>query len=504
MDNPSNSNFPHLNGNQNVLNNRIKLAVLLLLSFLFFYIYSFDRGGRWNLGEQIFISASNIDSSQPLYSGTDEGKPMLNGSPYFPGVAFLSYPIYKVTKSMYFTEGLMLAVAVLCIFFFIDVSYSLYKAINEHTKLDRISFFTLELCAFFIFNNLLDYSLEFKPDILSLGLAILFLVRSNTVRPKIKDSIINSLLIFAALSLKQQAAVFIFGIFAGNLISYIRNRRTRHLWNCIVLASSTMIFVLLILQSESLLIHTVFANTGRALRFSFPEFVNEILANNKVYLFLVLFILLSHIKKIKQISSRLSGQNNLIIIYSISICLYALIQAKSAINLGGTQGNIQVVLILTIPLILYLYELKFKPNLNVHFGKIYYILILCLLISALKYGIRLPHTISLEREAIQKLEKYDKIILPSDLITKTPLSNITANYYAYIHFKLGSYKNDKEIDEQYRRSFANSNYLAFNRNQLIENPSMLNFITLGKFEKFQVVDSAYARGFGKFYIYKLR
>ena len=93
------------------LSEKLKFSILLIVSFVFLIVYSQIRGGRGSLGEQIFIGASSIASEQPLYAGTNEGIPMLNSSPYFPGVAFLSYPIFKLTNNAYITENIMLVIA---------------------------------------------------------------------------------------------------------------------------------------------------------------------------------------------------------------------------------------------------------------------------------------------------------------------------------------------------------------------------------------------------------
>jgi hypothetical protein len=123
------------------LSEKLKFSILLLVSFVFLIVYSQIRGGRWDLGEQLFIGASNIDSAQPLYAGTNEGIPMLNGSPYFPGVAFLSYPIFKLTNNIYITENIMLVISIFSTFIFILVLHKLYTILNKETSLSKLSFF---------------------------------------------------------------------------------------------------------------------------------------------------------------------------------------------------------------------------------------------------------------------------------------------------------------------------------------------------------------------------
>ncbi len=186
------------------------------------------------------------------------------------------------------------------------------------------------------------------------------------------------------------------------------------------------------------------------------------------------------------------------------MALYSIIQFLSGINEGGNQGNIQVVLVLTVPIIIYLFEIEFKNSFKVFLSKAYYLLIVCFFLLTMKYAIKLPSTLKSEKEAISKLSKYDKVIIPGDLITKTPLQNIVSDYYAFIQFKAGNLKLDTSIQSQYEKAFESANYFAFNPDQLSENPKMLDYITLNNFKKFQIVDSAYARSFGKFYIYKIR
>jgi len=76
------------------------LAIILI----YIILYSFNMGGRWDLGDQIFIGYKCINTNIPLYSGTLLGKPMYNTSPYFPGVAFLSYPLKYLTNNLFFIE----------------------------------------------------------------------------------------------------------------------------------------------------------------------------------------------------------------------------------------------------------------------------------------------------------------------------------------------------------------------------------------------------------------
>jgi hypothetical protein len=186
------------------------------------------------------------------------------------------------------------------------------------------------------------------------------------------------------------------------------------------------------------------------------------------------------------------------------VALYSIIQFLSGLNAGGNQGNIQVVLVLTIPLLVYLFEIEFKNSIKIFLSKSYYLLIVCILILTIKYAIKLPSTFLREKDAISKLSKYEKIIIPGDLITKTPLQNIVSDYYAYIHLNAGILKLDTSIQGQYQKAYESANYFAFNPRQLAENPEMLDQITLKNFKNFQIVDSAYARAFGKFYIYKIR
>ena len=82
--------------------------IFLSIILIYIILYSFNMGGRWDLGEQIFIGYKCINTNIPLYSGTLLGKPMYNTSPYFPGVAFLSYPLKYLTNNLLFIENIML------------------------------------------------------------------------------------------------------------------------------------------------------------------------------------------------------------------------------------------------------------------------------------------------------------------------------------------------------------------------------------------------------------
>ena len=94
------------------LSEKLKFNILLLVSFVFLIVSSQIRVGGWDLGEQLFIGAYNISSAQPLYAGTNEGMPMLYRILYFPGVAFLSYPIFKLINNIYITENIMLVISI--------------------------------------------------------------------------------------------------------------------------------------------------------------------------------------------------------------------------------------------------------------------------------------------------------------------------------------------------------------------------------------------------------
>jgi hypothetical protein len=349
----------------------------------------------------------------------------------------------------------------------------------------------------------LGYTVEFKPDALSLALAILFFTREINKTPNYSAHFTNGILLFAALSLKQQTAVFVLGIFIGIAILYFRTGLKKYLFTCVLMAVTTALFIFFIIQSKSLLIHTVIANAGRGFRMSVLEYINETLFINKVYFLVIFFILLFAFKRIK-ISFLQKKINETLFIYILGVALYSIIQFLSGINEGGNQGNIQVVLVLTVPIIIYLFEIEFKNSFKVFLSKAYYLLIVCFLLLTMKYAIKLPSTLKSEKEAISKLSKYDKVIIPGDLITKTPLQNIVSDYYAFIQFKAGNLKLDTSIQSQYEKAFESANYFAFNPDQLSENPKMLDYITLNNFKKFQIVDSAYARSFGKFYIYKIR
>jgi hypothetical protein len=472
-----------------------KIDVLFLFFvFLYFILYSYNMGGRWDLGQQILIGFKCINTSLPLYSGTEIGIPLYNSSPYFPGVAFISYPFKFFTSNLLLIENLMLLVSKIFLFLFIYFFYKFYKIVNIETNFSFLSYLQIILFYILISDSLFVYILEFKGDIASFFFFFFNIYLVNKKNSKYYFLIFIITLI--SLILKQQTSILYFGLIISYLYNFYITKSKYYLSLSLLFIFSSLFFVFLISFSDSLIKHTIIALTSRENRIDIIPFFIETINNNKIILFFIIISIILYIKKYTYFS-QISMLKN----YFITIIFYILIQTKSAIVFGGNQGNIQVWLLLLLPFIIYIFEYNYQHKF-IHFLHLCkYPITVFISFLCIKYILITNQTCLNQKNAKITLNKYKKIIIPGDLITISNSNNIISDFYSYIHYKVGYYKNDTLIDNQYKIALKNANYFVFNNEYIDKN--IYNLITLNNSINLIKVDSAITRGYGKFYVYKI-
>ena len=175
----------------------------------------------------------------------------------------------------------MLAIATLVLLAFILVSFKLYRKIFPDSSIDISSFFLFG-CATLIFQKeYLAYALEFKPDTISLALALLFILISVNVKyTSIIPNIARTLILLSALLLKQQTVFFAVGIFLATFYLYIKYKQGTYLYICLCIAITGILFLGIIFNSPSICTYTIMANFGRVQRISWPGLLEETIIAN--------------------------------------------------------------------------------------------------------------------------------------------------------------------------------------------------------------------------------
>ena len=468
--------------------------ILLSIILIYIILYSFNMGGRWDLGEQIFIGFKCINTNIPLYSGTLFGKPLYNTSPYFPGVAFLSYPLKYLTNNLLIIENIMLIFSKVILFLFIYYFYKFYKILNSNTKLNFIVFLQIVFFYILISDSLFVYALEFKGDIASFALFFLFLHLVNKYNEKY--FYILPFIIIISLFFKQQISILYVGLFISYVLKYFETKSNYYIKLLILLITSILIFIFLISLSESLVKHTIIALSSRDNRLEFIPFIIEIINNNKIVLFFIVMAISIYFKYFNFFKSNSNLKH-----YFFTIIFYFLLQTKGSLITGGNQGNFQVGLLLFLPIIIYIFEYKYSESLIIFLNLYKLTLIIYLTLLTFKYIMITKNTYLNQQNAKIVLNKYKKVIIAGDLLTISNPNEIVSDFYSYIHFKIGYYRNDPFIDNQYKLALNEADYMVFNKDYT--DNYIFNLITLNNKYNLKTVDSAITRGYGKFYIYKI-
>ena len=327
--------------------------------FIFFILILFSQSlgsvFRWELNEMIGM-ADNFLRNNSFYPSEEILSPV---SIYPPGISFLSYFFIKIGINKYLTEFMLFLASLVfisTIYLFLKISESLGYS-NKKT-LPFIILYTLMVCA-----THFSYSLEFKPDLISLMLCYSGFFIYNK-KNDFLSVILGALLIGSSILFKQQSIAFLLGL----ILFTIYNYKNKRLWIFMFLSVGFYIITAIILYSNSSIRHYTF----EIIKDDGLQPLNIILRNNwHLFKRIILFLIILFLIKKKSFSAFTIKTNNPYLFFGISILLVSIL---SSFKYGGNNGNVELGLFFLIPCF---FEIANKLN----YKKLAFSCILILLIS---------------------------------------------------------------------------------------------------------------------------
>jgi hypothetical protein len=329
------------------LNSSIINKILLLLLLITFLIKSLNGFLRWDLNQHIGM-VDNFILDGDFYP-TDENlySPV---SIYPMGVRLISLFFYKIGGNEYLINTMLTLASVILFITFILITKNSY---NKKEKYDNsvvpltISYVLL-CCGTFVF-----YSTEFKPDTISLLFCFLglFLFLKNK-----KLIIISSILIGISVLFKQHSIGFIIGLWMFSLIFFKHPIKYLSLFSTLIYFS--LFFYIYSFDQIKFYSFDVVSDDGIKSFFSILIDIYSTIKSILIFIFLLLFTVETRIN-LKEI------KNILIYLYKnpysyISLSVFGISFLGSIIN-GGNDGNIQVGLFFSLPVIIIIIQ-RFKIN----------------------------------------------------------------------------------------------------------------------------------------------
>lgn len=358
---------------------KIFTIIFTFANFINLYLVSFIKGGGWDLNEQIAFSHRMMEGISSYANGqTDLFFP---SSPYFPGVAFLSFIFSKSgVVDIYTNEFLMLATAVtIGLVYFIQLNKLTLKIYPNLSK--SIVFIFLSVLFATQFRVYMSYVIEFKPDtiLLVIGLSSLFLLESEN-KPNLKTLVFVGLMLFAAVFFKQTFFIIYFLVFTLILFNGLFSLREKII---LILSYSFigLIALALIFSIDNAYYFTVESMQKHAM-LDFKTilwfFSTSIISNIFFCIFLIYFL----VKRHREFS--LHTLESKYLIFAFFWLIFALISTS---KLGGNNGNVEVGLIVFAPFVINGFDEIFRKLYSKSFFNYSVIAVLTVGISVNSYKI---------------------------------------------------------------------------------------------------------------------
>lgn len=309
--------------------------------FLFVLFSSLTTGGRWDLNEQIAFGQRLIDGISMYANGESDLFPP--SSPYFPGVAYLSYTYsYLGIADIQINNQFMLFSAVTVGFIYFFLLYKLTRLMYPKIP-QNMALTLLVLIIATHFPKYIMYMKEFKPDtiMLLLGLAALFILEKKE-KLNFFNFVAVGVLLFFTVFFKQSFFIIFFLIY---LLIFFHGSITKKQKVCLIAGYSLVGISALIIIFD---IENIYFFTVEIMSKHPMLDIKEVLGffgsgtiRNILFCFALIYFLRKRYKlfSLKQLESK----------YFIFAVVWFLFSAVSTMKMGGNKGNYEAGLIVLTP-----------------------------------------------------------------------------------------------------------------------------------------------------------
>ena len=327
--------------------NKIKLDnILIILFFLNLFLFSLYNGGGWNINEHIDFSERLIKGFS--YYSNGENDLFIPSSPYFPGIGFFSYFIHKIGfTDINVISTILTSLACLIGFVLFYLLRKLASLIYPNVPKEIISITSIILITT-NFTAFMKYMGSFKPDAMLLVIGLIALIIfEKTKKLKIHQLILIGLLLILVVLVKQSFFLIYFLIY----ISIVFREDLKIKQKILILISYSLLGVITLFvmfyKVENLYYFTIEAISNHEfleLKEITRIFGGTIL-NNFIFISLLLYFFVSKI--------RARSFNKLEVVYLTFSCAWLLFAIISSVKSGGNRGNIEVGLVVFLPLVFF-------------------------------------------------------------------------------------------------------------------------------------------------------
>lgn len=347
---------------------RVLIYLTAILFFTQLVFLSLNKGGRWDLNEQIAM-ADRVAAGEIYYS-TEQAGFYLSSSPYFPGVSFLSLAVSKVSYEHRDTILLLIATSVGILFLYMLARITIKMGVKK-----EFTYLSILAISIFYFNSWKSYMTEFKPDslVLLLGVGIFYNLINITEKGR---KLLNVFLILFYLItiglLKQQSIAIYIGIFLFSISSKQINNKDKGVLIISIILSGLIVLgvILLIPNCLNNTIMMVKQHPIMSLKDIIIMFYGTL---KELWLFFILLIV--YVIDVIKGNRKLNIKEKIWLFLAVPWLFLSLL---SAIKVGGNGGNIEVGFLPFIPfVVLYIYDFFGEKN---NLDKLVFVFLIILII----------------------------------------------------------------------------------------------------------------------------